>query len=568
MKKILLILFAFISVNASAQYVWSSYYGNVSSFSENDQFLVEQSDSTRYVTYGQLVDFILQKYDSASFAQLNAAKLYILGDWINSIESTLTDDDNAVPTSGGVLDLFNFSNAELIPFANALGTGFEYDTVFYYEPSGRTFYSGYRIKVRGIQGGTDGVADASYSAIQFMDNDEDIIADIETLSSNGNLRIGTRVSGGAIQFIDPVTITAGTLTLPFGPSVNNIQTTIGDSDVAVPTSGAVVDYVAANGSGDFSYSDTTSGPLVTDYQLDTAKINLRSEIATSIGDLAYADTVSGTGFIETQYRVDTAKTNIRSEIDAIVTSGSTAGSGIEFVGDSINLNGELTQATDLTWDGNSHIFRIKTKSGVGSNSRRIQADTNEGLLLEYYSNNNYSGDYGSVHAGSSTTAHPGMTYKPDTSSTTRYLTIRDSGIVTNHSVYFTEDSIYFQSQDIGAEWGYVRIDPNTGAMVLDTLITSAGAMLTEKLPRPGKLLSDRKDGEIKWPSIIKDGKVIWTYGIEPDQGRINTAHMGMIEANLRYTYRNTVKANISLGLNFAALIFVVVFLIWMYRKVY
>lgn len=562
MKKILLILFAFISVNASAQYVWSSYYGNVSSFSENDQFLVEQSDSTRYVTYGQLVDFILQKYDSASFAQLNAAKLYILGDWINSIESTLTDDDNAVPTSGGVLDLFNFSNGEVIPFINALGTGFEYDTVFYYEPSGRTFYSGYRIKVRGIQGGTDGVADASYSAIQFMDNDEDIIADIETLSSNGNLRIGTRVSGGAIQFIDPVTITAGTLTLPFGPSVNNIQTTIGDSDVAVPTSGAVVDYVAANGSGDFSYSDTTSGPLVTDYQLDTAKINLRSEIATSIGDLAYADTTSGTGFIETQYRTDTAKQAIRGEIAAIVTSGSTAGSGIEFVGDSINLNGSLTEDVTLTGiDGN---FNIIMKSVAEDQFQRLFMSEDGNYEAGFRSGATYAGGAAKLYTSYNNSTGGFAAMEADTTK----IKVRDTGIIVDGAFYFTDDSIYFQSQDIGAEWGYVRIDPNTGAMVLDTLITSAGAMLTEKLPRPGKLLSDRKDGEIKWPSIIKDGKVIWTYGIEPDQGRINTAHMGMIEANLRYTYRNTVKANISLGLNFAALIFVVVFLIWMYRKVY
>lgn len=43
----------------------------------------------------------------------------------------------------------------------------------------------------------------------------------------------------------------------------------------------------------------------------------RSVGGTGSGDLAYADTVSGTGFIETQFRADTAKENIRGEIAAI-----------------------------------------------------------------------------------------------------------------------------------------------------------------------------------------------------------------------------------------------------------
>jgi len=37
------------------------------------------------------------------------------------------------------------------------------------------------------------------------------------------------------------------------------------------------------------------------------------------GDLAFADTVNNTGFLETQFRVDTAKQAIREEIDAIST---------------------------------------------------------------------------------------------------------------------------------------------------------------------------------------------------------------------------------------------------------
>lgn len=437
MKKILLILFAFLSVNASAQYVWSSYYGNVSSFSENDQFLVEQSDSTRYVTYGQLVDFILQKYDSASFAQLNAAKLYILGDWINSIESTLTDDDNAIPTSGAVVDYVAANGGDTMvypPAGIALSTGSAWGaSITDNSTNWNTAYGwgdhseeGYLTSVSTpISTDTSYIPYLKNGELRYSDSltfiDEQGVLVVSGLKIEGGFITGTTdyptsnpfsydliYSYGVYKYIKD-SISTDQLRINNGVIVDSIETTLTDDDTHLPTSGAVLDYGNANwggsGSGDFSYSDTTSGPLVTDYQVDTAKVNLRSEIAlgdhdsvTLAGTPDYL-TISGQQITRGQVDLSTDVTSALpiAGIDATgtpdgstflsgdgtwkgVTATGTEGSAIEIIGDSINFGGDLTKTTLVNIGNHGLYFR--------GGDRRFDMESGEGFYMYTTDRNN------------------------------------------------------------------------------------------------------------------------------------------------------------------------------------
>jgi hypothetical protein len=85
-----------------------------------------------------------------------------------------------------------------------------------------------------------------------------------------------------------------------------------------------------------------------------------ADVGGGAGDLAFADTVSGTGFLETQFRSDTAKAALRGEIAAIST-----GSGFVELADSVGT----AAGTYLTGTGAAFIVStIGSRLGVADTS--------------------------------------------------------------------------------------------------------------------------------------------------------------------------------------------------------
>lgn len=159
------------------------------------------------------------------------------GQQVDTIELSLTNDDTHLPTSGAVFDALaalppgiSFGAQYQIPYVNSTTDDFDYVSALRYEMG--VLYA----------------ANVTIPALAAATQPEVVTSAVATgaLATSGNLTF----SGSLLTVTGDLTVTVdailGSLKLSSSAAIiDAIQTTITDLDSALPTSGAVVDYVAA-----------------------------------------------------------------------------------------------------------------------------------------------------------------------------------------------------------------------------------------------------------------------------------------------------------------------------------
>jgi len=313
--------------------------------------------------------------------------------------------------------------------------------------------------------------------------------------------------------------------------------------------------IGTGGSGDFSYTDTTSGPLVTDYQLDTAKINIRSSIKT------YTE---GWGIDITDEEISLAN-NIDQEGDLMIFTGS----GEHF---SVNNSyGFPPNETRFRLAQDSIFLKINNQFASDRIFSLVMTDTDLDLL--YDDTNAYAGGGGMrIDTNKVVIIFDGLG-TPSTNS--RLSVVNDSVFIgtfdannlRTHSVATSIRGIYFNADSVflpelaGSENAWLYITP-TGKVDTGTLV-AADKMLTEPIPKFGRWLKDKKDGEIKWP-YLENGEVVWRYGIQ-DVTSFQYNVQGAIEILIRKAHKNEIHSWINSVAILLLYVFFIVLFIYIIR---
>lgn len=268
------------------------------------------------------------------------------------------------------------------------------------------------------------------------------------------------------------------------------------------------------------------------------------DYAIDIGDLNY-------GFIlSLRDSVD----SLRYDLENIPATGGSgggteylAGSGLSKTDSTFNLGDTLTMETKLLIQ--NYLFEIGTLPGTGSNSRRIQMDTGEGLYLEYDETNTRGGDQAAISIGGSTSNSITLgVYESVSTDGTVVTYANDSMKISSDSLLIDApvsflDSMYLKYSTI--PWDtliYVGADPVTHALYLDTTEnTSFG--LTMPIEPIQEFMQDVVNGELKW--YYKHGdEIVFARGWMASPGDRQEQVGVMIERVLRYAYENDVKIRI------------------------
>jgi hypothetical protein len=175
----------------------------------------------------------LSPTDNVEFGQLEISTLTLSGTPVTGIVTTTTDDDSVIPTSGAVVDAIAAANLvisnELDEFAGDPTYLAAFDPVAW-----RTDLDVY----------TTSEVDALISG-----GGAELNGFAADPSSNGSFNSANWVSDLSLSSTDSPTFDGLTLTSSLslsGDSVSDIESVITDTDSALPTSGAVVDYNALN----------------------------------------------------------------------------------------------------------------------------------------------------------------------------------------------------------------------------------------------------------------------------------------------------------------------------------
>lgn len=312
----------------------------------------------------------------------------VSGQTVNNIESSITDDDTHIPTSGAVVDWTLKRGAnDWSGFGLATSASDDYVLI---EDADDSYNKKY-VTVSDLTGGgltinsgseTDGILTYAgttsvdiESTLKYngtggltitpaADNAAQIFLDTQDLDTAGTTSLvtlrrktGTSTTNNAVNINDVIgtlkfegwtdistysqasritsvattdwgtgtyaanmnfyayndtlqmTVNAAGMKLNTGSTVSNIQSTISDSDTAIPTSGAVVDYVAANaltnpmnGTGDIIYSSDAGGTAA---DLDIGSTGQVLEVSSGLPSWQWPD-----------------KLHMNEDDDITVTSGS------------------------------------------------------------------------------------------------------------------------------------------------------------------------------------------------------------------------------------------------------
>lgn len=313
--------------------------------------------------------------------------------------------------------------------------------------------------------------------------------------------------------------------------------------------------IGSGGSGDFSYSDTTSGPLITDYQLDTAKINIRSSIKT------YTE---GWGIDITDEEISFAN-SINQEGNLAINTGSGEHFSVN------NTYGFPPNETRFRLAQDSIFLKVNNQVASDRTFTLLMTDTDLDIL--YDDTDVYTGGGGiQIDTNKVVISFEG-TGSP--ASNSRFYLQQDSAFISSfnpvylttqrvatsdYGIFLVADSV-FLPELAGSENAWLYITP-TGKVDTGTLVV-ADKMLTEPMPKFGRWLKDKKDGEIKWP-YLENGEVVWKYGIQ-DVTSFQYNVQGAIEILIRKAHKNEIHSWINSVAILLLYVFFIVLFIYIIR---
>lgn len=319
--------------SSSVQWFWQAI--------DNFQFL-----STKH---GGTLEFVLETLSAGTPLTLltldpdQGIKL-TSGAWVNDIETSLTDDDTHLPTSGAVVD-----------YVTGLGLG---------EPLSLYFSSA--AKVTAIAEGVEVTDGTSTGQIYF---DEDQLT-IKNTASAGGLKIEA-VGDGAIEFHansgEVGRISDSGFALKTGATVDTIETTLTDDDTHLPTSGAVFTAVAGAVGNPLKIGqdDNLDGHLWLYGSIMSSGGSLRIYNAANVdSNVDYFRLAAGTGgdftigpVFGTSFRINESsgnKVSIFHSAGSTLVFGTTA-TGVDLLGLQLNTGQSVDTIETTLTDDDTHL---------------------------------------------------------------------------------------------------------------------------------------------------------------------------------------------------------------------
>jgi antitoxin (DNA-binding transcriptional repressor) of toxin-antitoxin stability system len=325
------------------------------SFGAEDK-IFEGNSSVEVIDTGTgQIDFTV---DGGLVARITAAGLQFggAGAIVDTIETTITDDDTHFPTSGAVVDALAADIKDIISEGDSsieiidAGTGSAIVTIdgtieATFDPNGLKLKGGG--SVNEIEAAlTNDATHIPTSAAVFAA----LIADVKDLISEGNSKVEVidTGTGSVVITVDgsPIaTVTALGLQLVSGAIVDIIETTLTDDDTHLPTSGAVVDALAADvkdiisegnssveviDAGTGQIDSTVDGSLKATMNVDGLQLKGDQTGGEAIGNAASTVAITfGTAHADANYQVLATVENITDGgplvLAAIITAKATTG---------------------------------------------------------------------------------------------------------------------------------------------------------------------------------------------------------------------------------------------------
>jgi len=190
--------------------------------------------------------------------------------------------------------------------------------------------------------------------------------------------------------------------------------------------------------------------------------------------------------------------------------------GLTEISGTVKLGGTI--ASDTTLSINNVLFEIKTLSGAGINSRQLQFVAGEGIHIEFYANNDYTGDKSYINIGDPTGAFVTLTYEKSGGSN-KYIQIGDDMVVVDNDsltglVYGADYSANYNNRSLVDE-GYVesRIGNHTHvwANITSTPTTLSGYGITDAYTKDN--LGTSGGAVVHWDNLTATPTTLSGYGI-------------------------------------------------------
>lgn len=267
------------------------------------------------------------------------------GATVNEIETSLTNDDTHIPTSGAVFDAIAGvpTHTRLHSMTDILDHSANNWKLFYSNGSGQVIELSLGAVNTVVQGNGVGAAPtmaqlnhSQIGSIGASDHHGDNL--IAQLNSNVTVTdAGTGQVDVVVDTENEMNITSSGVQLATGARVDNIETSVTDDDTHLPTSGAIVDYVPTVSIN--AVSEDTSPTLGGDLTLDENSIKFvpgslanqtaEGEIATMTIDAAAAVSFGDVLYMASDFELELADADASATMPAIAMSLGTAEGSVD-----------------------------------------------------------------------------------------------------------------------------------------------------------------------------------------------------------------------------------------------